>query len=104
MTTEPVRVPVAVGLKVIGMAQLANGARLAPQLLVWAKSPLAAMLEIFRGALPSLIRTSVFTALVVPTLWEPKVMGLLGSRSAIAALPVPVPLSCASTGAPSGLS
>ena len=40
----PLRGPAAVGLKVTRMVQLAPPARLVPQLLVWAKSPLAVML------------------------------------------------------------
>jgi hypothetical protein len=39
----PLRVPVAVGVKVTAIAQLAPAATEEPQLLVWAKSPVAAI-------------------------------------------------------------
>jgi hypothetical protein len=52
MVTAPVLVPVAVGLKVTLREQLAPAAMLAPQVLVWEKSPLALMLVILRVALP----------------------------------------------------
>src|SRR5260370_42452234 len=43
---EPLRVPTAVGVKVTKMVQLPRAARLLPQLLVWAKSPLAAIVRL----------------------------------------------------------
>ena len=43
MVTVPVLVPAVVGLKVTLMVQLAPGATLEPQVLVWEKSPLALM-------------------------------------------------------------
>ena len=52
IVTAPVRVPAAVGLKVTLSVQLALAARLAPQVLVWEKSPLAVMLVMLRVALP----------------------------------------------------
>ena len=52
MVTTPVLVPAAVGLKVTLRVQLALAARLAPQVLVWEKSPLAVMLVMLRVALP----------------------------------------------------
>jgi hypothetical protein len=59
MVIEPVREPVAVGVKVTLRVQLAPAARLGPQVLVWAKSPLAVMLVIVRVALPVLLRVRV---------------------------------------------
>ena len=56
MVTAPVLVPAAVGLKVRLRMQLALGARLGPQALVWEKSPPARMLAIVRVALPVLVR------------------------------------------------
>ena len=53
---EPVRVPVAVGVKVTVIVHDELAARLAPQVLVWEKSPLIVMLEIVRAALPELER------------------------------------------------
>ena len=52
MVTAPVLVPVAVGLKVTLMVQLALAATLAPQVLVWEKLPLALILVIVRLAFP----------------------------------------------------
>jgi hypothetical protein len=48
----PVRLPVVIGVKVTSIVQLAPGVRLSPQLLLSAKSPLAAMAEIFSVAVP----------------------------------------------------
>jgi hypothetical protein len=56
MVTAPVLVPVAVGLKVTLRVQVALAARLEPQVFVWEKSPLAAMLVILTVALPVLLR------------------------------------------------
>jgi vacuolar-type H+-ATPase catalytic subunit A/Vma1 len=47
IVTWPVRIPVVVGLKVTATVQLACVARPLPQVLVWLKSPLAAIPEIF---------------------------------------------------------
>src|SRR6267378_8711119 len=52
MVSVPVRVPLAVGVKVTLTVQLVLAARLAPQLLVCAKSPLAVMPERLAAALP----------------------------------------------------
>lgn len=52
----PVLATAAVGVNVTLIVQEALGARLEPQLLVWEKVPLAAMLEIARVALPGLAR------------------------------------------------
>jgi hypothetical protein len=59
MVTTPVLVPAAVGLKVTLRVQLALAARLAPQLLVWEKSPLAVMLVMLRVAFPVLLRVTL---------------------------------------------
>ena len=50
--TAPVLVPVAVGLKITPMVQVALAATLEPQVLVWEKSPLVAMLLILSVPLP----------------------------------------------------
>jgi len=50
--TAPVRVPLCVGLKVTLMVQLASAARLEPQVFVWLKSPLAAILVILSAVVP----------------------------------------------------
>ena len=52
MVKVPVLVPEAVGLKVTLRVQLALAARLEPQVLDCAKSPLTVMLEIVRVAFP----------------------------------------------------
>src|SRR6266404_9505581 len=65
--STPVRDPVAEGLKVTLRAQLAPVPRLVPQLFVWAKSPLAAILEMLRAALPLFVRVTARAELVVPT-------------------------------------
>ena|SRR5438093_1459107 len=73
MFSAPARDPMAEGVNVTLIPQLAPIARLVPQLFVWAKSPLAAMLETVSGALPELVRVSACAALVVPTCCDPKV-------------------------------
>src|SRR5260370_14721315 len=67
---EPLRVPTAVGVKVTKMVQLPRAARLPPQLLVWAKSPLAAIVRLL-SARTALVLVSVTDcgALGVPTGW-----------------------------------
>jgi hypothetical protein len=57
--TVPVRVPVVVGVKVTLMVQFAPAAKLAPQALVWLKSPVDAMLLTLSVALPVLVRVTV---------------------------------------------
>jgi len=57
--SEPVREPVAVGVKVTLIVHDALAARLAPQVLVCAKSPLTAMLEIASVALPGLLKVTL---------------------------------------------
>ena len=71
------------------MAQFPPTAKVLPQLLVWAKSPPAAMLLIVKGPLPVLLRVTVWAALVVPTGWLPK-LRVVGDRFATGIVPVPV--------------
>jgi hypothetical protein len=59
MVTAPVLVPVAVGLKVTLMVQLALAARLEPQVLVWEKSPLIVMLLTLRVGLPVFVSVTL---------------------------------------------
>ena len=56
---EPLREPLAVGVKMLLKVQLALAARLDPQLLVWEKSPLAAMLAMLSVALPELLSVTL---------------------------------------------
>jgi len=88
----PLRVPVAVGVKVTEMVQEALTARLEPQRLVWAKSPEAAIAEIASAAVPLLVRVMVWAALVVPSDWAAKVR-LVGDRVSVGVAAVAVPLS-----------
>jgi hypothetical protein len=60
---SPVLVWIAVGVKVTETVQLAEAARELPQLLDWAKSPEAVMLEMVRVALPVLINVTAWEAL-----------------------------------------
>ena len=71
------------------MVQLAPLARLGPQLLVSAKSPLAVMLVIFKTAPPVFVRIAFCGALVVPTIWLGKVRLLGKNATEAAALPLP---------------
>ena len=91
-----VRLPEAAGVKVTLMVQLAPTARLAPQPLVWAKSPLLvpviAMLLIVNGALPLFVSVTAWAALVVLTDWFPNPTEV-GDRLAAGAVPVPVRLA-----------
>jgi hypothetical protein len=68
MLTAPVRVPVAVGVKVTLMVQEAPAATELPQVLVSAKSPLAEMLVILNAPLPVLVSVTDWAELVVPTI------------------------------------
>ena len=56
---EPLREPLAVGVKVLLRVQLALAATLEPQVLVWEKSPLTVMLVMLRVALPVLLRVTL---------------------------------------------
>jgi len=63
---EPVREPVAVGAKVTEIVQVPAAATEAPQVLVWLKSPLAAIVVIVSAADPVLVSVTTWAALVVP--------------------------------------
>jgi hypothetical protein len=67
MVTEPYRFPGEVGAKATVIVHVNPTATLAPQVLVWAKSPLAAMVVMFKAALPVFVRVTVWGALVLPT-------------------------------------
>ena len=86
--------PVAVGVKVTLMEQLAPAATEAPQVLVWPYCVLATMLVIFSALPPMLLNVTVCAALGVPTAWLPKAR-LEGEKFATgpdAGMPVPVRL------------
>ena len=69
MVTLPVRVPVAVGLKLTLVVQLVPGASEVPQVPspAKAKSPLIVKLLIVMVVVPELVRVENCAALVVPT-------------------------------------
>jgi hypothetical protein len=71
MAMAAARLPLAEGVKVRLMVQLAPAATLDPQLLVWAKSlalaPETATLVILKAALPELLSVTAFVVLVVLT-------------------------------------
>ena len=69
----PVRLPDTVGVKVTATLQAAAGARLAPQVLVWAKSPEAATEAINNAAWPELVKVTFCAALVEPVFCEANV-------------------------------
>jgi hypothetical protein len=64
--------PVAVGVNVTSIVQLAPAPRLLPQLLVWANSPVVAMLLIVADELVLLVSVTTCAALGMPTGWLPK--------------------------------
>lgn len=86
------RAPVANGLNVTLIVQLDEAASEVPQVLVSAKSlafvPVTAMLVMVNAVVPSLVRVTVLTALLTPTVTVPKATES-GESSAV----VPVPLS-----------
>jgi hypothetical protein len=59
MVKEPLREPLAVGVKATLRVQLALAARLEPQVLVWEKSPLTVMLVMLSVALPVLLSVTL---------------------------------------------
>jgi hypothetical protein len=88
-----VRVPVTavsvVGVKVTLIVQFALAARLAGQLLVWAKGALVETLTLVIALVPAFVRVTGCDALVVPTA-TPENVRLLVEREAPEAVPVKV--------------
>src|SRR4029077_2949746 len=80
--------PVAVGVKVTLMEQLAPAATEAPQVLVWPYCVLAAMLVMFRAAVPELVSVTDCAALAVFRFWLPK-LRVVGAKLVPGAIPVP---------------
>jgi hypothetical protein len=91
MVTEPYRLPGAVGVKVTVIAHAAPAATLAPQVLVWAKSPLAVMPVMVKAATPVFVKVAVRGALVLPTA-SPLKVKLMGDKATTGAR-TPVPFS-----------
>ena len=73
--TDADRTPVACGVKVTDIEQLAPAATLVPQVLVCTKSaalvPVIAMLVIESAAVPPFVSVMAFAALLVFTFWLP---------------------------------
>jgi hypothetical protein len=63
---DPVRVPLAVGVKVTLMVQLAPAFTVLPQVFVWAKSPFTAMLVMVSAAFPIFVSVVLLAGEVVP--------------------------------------
>src|SRR5260370_1438951 len=99
MVTLAPRLPLALGVNVTLIVQEALAASvlgLSGHGLVWAKSPafvpVTAMLLIVKAAVPLLVSVTVLAALVVFTIWFPKLRLLELRLTAGAGVPVPVPL------------
>lgn len=90
------RLPMAVGVKVTLIVQLAPAPTELPQVLVWEKSPLLVpvtlTLVMLRLALPLLVRTMFWAVLGVLTAWLPKVRPEV-ERLAVGPEPVPARLT-----------
>ena len=91
----PVLVPVAPGANFIVTTQFAPLARVAGQLFVCVKSPLAVIEIPLMFPFPPLVKMVVCVALIVPTSWREKVR-VEGER--VAGGEMPVPLNAASCG------
>src|SRR5262249_33154904 len=85
-TSEPVRAPAVLGVKLTWIVQVTPGAKLAPQVLDWAKSPAVVMEAIASGASPWLASVAA-CVVVVPTTCGAKFS--LVVRAATGAIPVP---------------
>jgi len=92
IVTAPVRVPIAVGVKVTVIVQFAPGATEAPQVVVFAKSPVAVILVMSSVPLPVFVSVTDCAALVVPTRTLPN-LRLVVERPTTGARPVPVRLT-----------
>jgi hypothetical protein len=104
------RLPVALGLKLTEIEQLAPGARVegeSGQVFVCAKSPASAPvipIELIVSApLPELVRVTLCAELVVPTCCWPK-LRLVGEKLTAGAVATPVPLSATVCGEAGALS
>src|SRR5213593_2958520 len=84
------------------MVRLAAAATELPQVLVWLKSPLAAMVVMVKAADPLLVSVTVCAPLAVLINWLPK-LRVLGEKVTAGAV-VPVPVSETVCGLPLALS
>src|SRR5258708_19868731 len=104
MLRVPVRLPDAVGVNVTLMVQFAPAATELPQVLVWAKSPLAETPVRFSEALPVLESVTDCAALVVPTVWPAKASEEAERLTTGAEAAAPVPVRLTDCGLPEALS
>src|SRR5260370_710195 len=104
MLRVPVRLPDAVGVNGTLMVQFAPAATELPQVLVWAKSPLAETPVRFSEALPVLESVTDCAALVVPTVWLAKASEEAERLTTGAEAAAPVPVRLTDCGLPEALS
>src|SRR5437899_1806610 len=83
-------IPVPVSDTMTEMVHVAAAATEAPQVLVWLKSPLAAIVVMVRAADPVLVSVTTCAALAVFNGWFPKVRIAGEKLTAGAVIPVPV--------------
>ena len=102
ITTDPARVPVAVGVNVTEIWQLAPALAEVPHVLDSAKSPLAEIDAIASATVPVFESITVCAALVVFSVRLAKVK--LAGDSDTAGVPAPVPESRMACGLPVALS
>src|SRR5690348_3873685 len=81
----PDRSPEVVGEKLTLMEQLALGARLVLQVLVWVKSPVTETTMLVTVVVPLLVSVAVCALLTEPTAWLPN-WSALGLRVSVAAV------------------
>lgn len=87
--SAPLRAPVAAGLKVTLIVQLEPPAKVAPQLFVWAKSPLMPTPLMDSVPLPEAVSVTVWAALVVLMIRDAKVSDAGAMTASGGAVPVP---------------
>ena len=93
MVTVPALEPPALGLKVTLTLHEAPAATLEPQVLVWEKSPLIAMLVMMSVALPVFVSVKLCGLLLVPTACEANAKDAGETLAAGPPEPVPVRLT-----------
>jgi len=91
IVTAPLTVPAVDGSKSTIMLQFAPAARDEPHELLCSKLALTAMLLMLRATFPVFVRVTVCEALVVPTVWLPKVR-LVADRLSVGVALAPVPV------------
>lgn len=68
---SPNRTPCPSGVKIMLIVQVASGARLLPQLLVWIKSPVTTMLVTLIACPPMLVRVMIWLGVAPPKMTLP---------------------------------